>query len=617
MDDLDRVLDHVEVAQPEEIHLQQADLLDRTHRVLGDDLVLALRLAAVATAGGAAVLGQLQGNDLLQRPVSDHDRGGVDRVVADDPLQPLGDVKDPLRIGLGVIRPFQLLPGLQAFLEGGVAAEDRLGDLLGETIAASVVEAEHASRVARRRPRRHLAEGDYLGNRLAAVFLADVADHPLAPAHREVDVDVGHRFAARVEEALEQQIVGQRVEVGDVERVGDDRARRRAAARADRDAVLLGVADEVPDDQEVGGEAHLLDHPELELEPLDRLGGRRLAVAVAQALGGDPAQHRRGLGAVRRRVARQQQLAELDIDLAALGDLQRRRHSLGPLGKGTLHLLVALEEELVGVEAQLRRLQGRLGLHAEQRSVVVEVLATQVVDVGGADQGPVQLTGEADDSLVCLLLLVDAVLLHLEVDLLGAEGLDQIVEVSAGVGLALFDQTTAEARLQATGEDDHALGVRGEQLHVDVCLAAREAFQEAGRGELDQICEAGVVLRQQGQVVALVFGLLPDRLNVVDKVGLQPGDRLDPVLLTGLVEVDRAVHHAVVGQPQRRLPQLRRPRRHRLDLAGAIQQRVLAVRVEVDGGGRSSRLRRSWQAKQMATAWKSTRSPLSPRLNSR
>ena len=241
--------------------------------------------------------------------------------------------------------------------------------------------------------------------------------------------------------------------------VGDDRAGRRAAAGADRDAVLLGVADEVPDDQEVGGEAHLLDHPELELEPLDRLGRDRVAVAGAQALAGDPPQHRLRLLAVGGRVARQQQLAQLDLDVAALGDLQRGRHRLRPLGEGLGHFLGALEVELVGVEAQLRRLQGRLGLHAEQRRVVVEVLAPQVVDVGGADQRPAQLAGEADDPLVGLVLLGDAVLLHLEVDLLGAEGLDQVVEVGAGVVGALFDQAAAEARLQAAGEDDHALGV--------------------------------------------------------------------------------------------------------------------------------------------------------------
>ena len=141
--------------------------------------------------------------------------------------------------------------------------------------------------------------------------------------------------------------------------------------------------------------------------------------------------------------------------------------------------------------------------------MVVEVLAAQVVDVGGADQRPAQLAGEADDPLVGLVLLGDAVLLHLEVDLLGAEGLDQVVEVGAGVVGALLDQAAAEARLQAAGEGDHALGVGGEQLHVDVGLAAREALEEAGRGELDQVGEAGVALGQQGEVVALVVRTSP------------------------------------------------------------------------------------------------------------
>ena len=65
----------------------------------------------------AAVLGELQGDDLLQRPVGDHHRGGVDRVVADDPLEALGDVDDPLRVGLGVVGLLQLLARLQALLE--------------------------------------------------------------------------------------------------------------------------------------------------------------------------------------------------------------------------------------------------------------------------------------------------------------------------------------------------------------------------------------------------------------------------------------------------------------------------------------------------------------------
>ena len=48
---------------------------------------------------------------------------------------------------------------------------------------------------------------------------------------------------------------------------------------------------------------------------------------------------------------------------------------------------------------------------------------------------------------------------------------------------------------------------------------------------------------------------------VVDQVGLEPEDRLDPVLAAGLVVLDRAVHHPVVGEPERRHPELGGARR--------------------------------------------------------
>ena len=38
LDDVQRVLDDVEVAQAEEVHLQQAELLDGLHRELRDDV---------------------------------------------------------------------------------------------------------------------------------------------------------------------------------------------------------------------------------------------------------------------------------------------------------------------------------------------------------------------------------------------------------------------------------------------------------------------------------------------------------------------------------------------------------------------------------------------------
>ena len=206
------------------------------------------------------------------------------------------------------------------------------------------------------------------------------------------------------------------------------------------------------------------------------------------------------------------------------------------------------------------------------------VLAAQVVDVGGADQRPAHLPRDPHDALVGAVLLGDLVVLDLEVDVVGAEHPHQLVGVRAGLLLALLHDALAEARLEAPGERDHALRVGVEQLHVDVGLAAAEAVEVAERGELDQVLEARLVAGQERQVVALVADFLAV-VAVLAEIGLEAQDRLDVMLPAGLVELDGPVQDAVVGEPQGRHPQLGAAGRERVDLAGAVEQRVLGVDV--------------------------------------
>ena len=77
----------------------------------------------------------------------------------------------------------------------------------------------------------------------------------------EVDVDVRHRDALGIQEALEEQVELHRVDVRDLQAVGDERSRRRSAPGPDRDPVLAREPDEVPHDQEVAGESHLRGSP--------------------------------------------------------------------------------------------------------------------------------------------------------------------------------------------------------------------------------------------------------------------------------------------------------------------------------------------------------------------
>ena len=70
-------------------------------------------------------------------------------------------------------------------------------------------------------PRLQRTEGDDLRHLIPAVALLHIVDHLAAPVLAEVDVEVRHRHAVGIEEALEEEIEAERVKVGDGERPGD------------------------------------------------------------------------------------------------------------------------------------------------------------------------------------------------------------------------------------------------------------------------------------------------------------------------------------------------------------------------------------------------------------
>jgi hypothetical protein len=87
-----------------------------------------------------------------------------------------------------------------------------VSDHLGDAVDVGVGNVHGAADIFDRGLGRHGAEGDDLRYVLAAVFLRDVVDHFAAAVHAEIDVDIGHRNALGIEEALEEQLVLQRID---------------------------------------------------------------------------------------------------------------------------------------------------------------------------------------------------------------------------------------------------------------------------------------------------------------------------------------------------------------------------------------------------------------------
>ena len=188
---------------------------------------------------------------LGDRPRRDDHAGGVHRGVARHAFEAPGDGEQLLDLRIVLLHLLERRVLLERLVERHV---ERRRDLLGDLVDVGVRHLEDARPTSRTTALRlHRPERDDLRDVLAAVLARDVLDHLAAAPLAEVDVDVGQRHALGVEEALEDQVVLDRIDVGDPQAVGDEAAGRRSAAGADRNALLARVADEVPDDQEVPG----------------------------------------------------------------------------------------------------------------------------------------------------------------------------------------------------------------------------------------------------------------------------------------------------------------------------------------------------------------------------
>ena len=283
---LDRFPQHGQGLQAEKVELHQPRGLDIFHVELGHRHVRA-RIA-------------VERDELVERAVGDDHAGGMGRGVARQTFELHCQIEQPADLAVVLIIGGELGDPVQRPLQSPRVGRV-VGDQFGQPVDLAVGHLQDAAGILEHGTRLQFPEGDDLGDAVGTPALLDVADHLAAPRFAKVDVEIRHRHALGIEEALEQEAQPDRIEIGDGQRPGDHRAGARAAARADWNALLLGPFDEVGDDQEIAGKAHAGDDVDLEFEAV----GIGLAVGLAEiarsATAGRPARSARRGGAARPR----------------------------------------------------------------------------------------------------------------------------------------------------------------------------------------------------------------------------------------------------------------------------------------------------------------------------
>src|ERR671917_1927668 len=159
----------------------------------------------------------------------------------------------------------------------------------------------------------------------------------------------------------------------------------------------------------------------------------------------------------------------------------------------------------------------------------------------------------------------------------GVEDLRVLYKKLARLVEATFEDPGRYLGGETPGEADDPLSVPLQHLHVHPRLVV-EAFEEAHRRELHEVLVAFARTRQEREVVVLGPAAVVPVRRYVD---LAAHDGLYAGLLCLLVELDGAVHHAVIGE---------RDAGHALilgegdeipDTARPIQHRVLRMAVQM------------------------------------
>ncbi len=463
--------------------------------------------------------------------------------MAIQPLKLQRDLEQPLHALVVVAHLLQARLAVDRLLQG-----DRLGrvvrDQLGDLVHLAERQPEDAADVAHRRPRLQLAEGDDLGHPVGAVFAAHVVDHRVPPLLAEIDVEIRHRDAFGVEEALEQEVELQRIKIGDGQRPGGDRAGARPTPRTDRDAPRLRPLDEIGDDEEIPRKSHCGDDTQLVVEPLAiARPGRRVGPPGGHATGEPLMGHagqRLGLGAAGLDLGayRQQGLAAFRHHSAALGDRQRVVAGLGQVGKQRPHRRRGLEPVLRR-NAPTLRLAHQPALGDAQQSVVCLVHggAAEEAIIGG-DQRQPRLVGQHDQAGLDGTFRIRAVPLQLHRCPVG-KGFCQSSQQRLGGRLLALGEQPPDRAAQSAGKENQSRRVLGDHIEPQLRPQSRFGLQKAqGRKPL-QVGEPRRVLRQQHDLI----GRQARRHAVARLLASQPDlaadHRLHPFRHASLAELER------------------------------------------------------------------------------
>ncbi len=226
--------------------------------------------------------------------------------------------------------------------------------------------------------------------------------------------------------------------------------------------------------------------------------------ALFEALAGDVGEV--GIGGVLcRNIEARERIVDLfQLDMAALRDLPGAIDGVFQFAEERHHFVARLQVEIrmvpvhaVGVGHRLARLD------AHENFVRARVFAAQIMRVVGGDERNAGFDRQAVDLRRQPLVLLEAVILNFEEEVLLAEDVAIGIGQAAGVVVFIVEDGFVEVAAQARREADEAFRMRGEQILIDARLVVK-TFEIGRRNQLDEVPVALLVFAQQDEMVVAI-----------------------------------------------------------------------------------------------------------------
>ena len=319
---------------------------------------------------------------MICRLRTDHNPRCVHRGVARQPLQPLTHIDQLVHLFVALIELAQLCIHRKRFVDRHIQL---VRDHFCNGIHEGIRQIHDAPDVADDTLCRQRTERDNLHNLFFSIFASDIIDDLLPAFIAEVDIDIRHGNSFRVQETLKQQVIADRIDIRDMQTVGNDASSCASTSRAYRNTVFSGIVDKIPHDQEIVHISHAFDNAQLVFQTLLQRTVV-LRIALFHAVGTQLIQISPGIIALRHIKMRQLRLPELDFHMAPIRDPLCIFHCLPRIRKQSLHLFFAFDEILAALIAHpvfIRKLFA--GLYTQKNIVGLCILCISIVHIVRAD----------------------------------------------------------------------------------------------------------------------------------------------------------------------------------------------------------------------------------------